>query len=64
MRQEVKDYETCMPKFGERKRELETRGLRVNINKTKLMVMGREPAVRPLRRRYPSGVCSKGVRAN
>ena len=27
-------------------REMETRGLEVNINKTKLMVMGREPAVR------------------
>ena len=35
-------------------------GLKVNINKTKLMVMGREPAVRPQRARYPCGVCRKG----
>ena len=32
-------------KFGVWKREMETLGLKVNINKTKLMVMGREPAV-------------------
>ena len=29
------------------KREMEIKGLKVNINKTKLMVMAREPAVRP-----------------
>ena len=51
-------------KFGVWKREMETRGLKVNINKTKLMVMGREPAVRPQRGRYTCGVCSKGVGAN
>ena len=28
------------------------------------MVMGREPAVRPQRGRYPSGVCDKEVGAN
>ena len=33
-------------KFGVWKIEMETRGLKVNLNKTKLMVMGREPAVR------------------
>ena len=43
---------------------METRGLKVSINKTKLMVMGREPAVRPQRGRYPCGVCGKGVGAN
>ena len=43
---------------------METRGLKVNINKTKLMVMGREPTVRPQRERYlVCGVCGKGVRA-
>ena len=56
--------EEAVWKFGVWKREMETRGLKVNINKTKLMVMGREPAVRPQRGRYPSGVCDKGVRAN
>ena len=41
--------EEAVRKFGVWKREMETRGLKVNINKTKLMVMGREPAVRPQR---------------
>ena len=31
---------------------METRGFKVNINKTKLMVMGREPAVRPQKGRF------------
>ena len=38
--------------------------LKVNTNKTKLMVIGREPAVRPQKGRYPCGVWGKGVRAN
>ena len=38
---------------------METRGLKVNINKTK--VMGRKPTVRPQRGRYPCRVCGKGV---
>ena len=41
--------EEAVKKFDVWKREMETRGLKVNINKNKLMVMGREPAVRPLR---------------
>ena len=32
-------------KFGVWKREMETRGLKININKTKLMVKNREPTV-------------------
>ena len=51
-------------KFGVWKREMETRGLKVNINKAKLMVMGREPAVRPERGRHSCGVCGKGAEAN
>ena len=43
---------------------METRGLKVNINKTKLMVMGRDPAVKPQKGRYPCGVCGKGVGTN
>ena len=41
--------EEAVKKFDVWKREMETRGLKVNINKNKLMVMGRKPAVRPLR---------------
>ena len=46
-------------KFGVWKREIETRRLKVNINKTKLIVMGREPAVTPQRGRYPWGFAAK-----
>ena len=53
--------EEAVRKFGVWKREIETRGLKVNINKTKLMVMGREPFVKLQRRRYPCGVWGKGV---
>ena len=53
--------EEAVRKFGVWKREMETRGLKVNINKTKLMVMGREPAFRLQRERYLCGVCGKGV---
>ena len=35
---------------------METRGLKVNINKTKLMVMGSDPAARPQRGRYQKAV--------
>ena len=43
---------------------METRELKVNISKTNLIVMDREPAVRPQRGRYPCGICDKGVGAN
>ena len=48
--------EKVIRKFGVWKREMETRGLKVGIIKTKLMVTGREPAVRPQRGNYPFGV--------
>ena len=47
----AKSEEEAVRKFGVWKREMETRELKVNKNKTKLMVMGREPAVRPQRGR-------------
>ena len=58
------ESEEAIKKFGVWKREMENRGLKVNINMTKLMVIGREPAVRPQRGRYPCGVCGKRVGAN
>ena len=48
--------EKAVREFGVWKREMETRGLQVNINKSKLMLMGREPIVRPQRGRYQCGV--------
>ena len=47
-----------------KERSLETRGSKVNMNMTKLMVMSREPVVRPQRGRYPYEVCGKGVGVN
>ena len=43
---------------------METRRLRVNKSKTKMMVVGREPELRQQRGRYPCGVCGEGVGAN
>ena len=45
--------------YGKNKKE--TRRLKVNINKTKLIVIARESAVRPQRGRYACRACSKGV---
>ena len=58
------ESEEAVRKLSVWKRQMETRGLIVNINKTKLMVMGREPAVRPQRGRYPCEVCGRRVGAN
>ena len=50
--------------FGRWKDALETRGLKVNISKTKVMVTGKE-CEEPLNSgRYPCGACGKGVRVN
>ena len=52
--------EESVRKFGIRKREMETRGFKVNMNKTNLMVIVREPTVKPQGRIYPCGVCGVG----
>ena len=50
-------------KFLEWKRPLETRGMKVNVGKTKLMVTGKKSEV--IRSgRYPCGVCGRGVGQN
>ena len=51
-------------RFDEWKSELETRGLKVNMDKIKMMVVRSKPAMRPQRSRYPRGVCGKEVRVN
>ena len=53
--------EQVVRRFNEWKRELETRGVKVNMDKTKMIIVGREPAVRPQRGRYSCGVCGEGV---
>ena len=56
--------EQVVRRFNEWKSKLETRGLKVNMDKTKIIVVGREPAVRPQRGRYPCGVCGERVGVN
>ena len=51
--------EEAVRRSGVWKKEMETRGLKININKTQLMLMSRATAVRPQRGRYPCGVCGK-----
>ena len=51
-------------KFGVWKRQMETNGLNENINKTKLMVMGREPAVRIKRGGTHVGFAAKELEQN
>ena len=58
----AKSEEEAVRMFVVWKREMETRGLKVNITKTKLM--STEPAVRPQWGRYvyPCGVCGNVVK--
>ena len=43
---------------------MESRGIRVNLNKTKVMISGECQQVRQKAVRWPCGVCSKGVGSN
>ena len=56
--------EEVVEKFRAWKRGMEKRGLKVNMEKTKMMVLGRKPAVTPESGRYPCGCCGRGVGAN
>ena len=48
--------------FGEWRRAVERRGLKVNLEKTKMMVTGGEVGDVVRVGRYPCGVCGRGVR--
>ena len=50
--------------FGEWRRAVERRGLKVNLEKTKMMVTGGEVVDVVRVGRYPCGVCGHGVGAN
>jgi len=42
----------------------ESKGMRVNMNKTKVMISGERQKVRQKAVRWPCGICSKGVGSN
>ena len=50
--------------FGEWRQAVERRGLKVNFEKTKMMVTGGEVGDVVRVGRYPCGVCGRGVGAN
>ena len=53
-------WEEVVEEFKRWKMALERRGMKVNMNKTKIMVTGKESV--PIRSgRYPCGVCGRGV---
>ena len=43
---------------------VESKGMRVNMNKTKVMISGERQKVRQKAVRWPCGDCSKGVGSN
>jgi len=43
---------------------VESKGMRVNMNKTKVMISGERQMVRQKDVRWPCGVCSNGVGSN
>ena len=56
--------EGVVEKFRAWKEEMETRGLKVNMDKTKMMVLGGQAGRRLETGRYPCGCCGRGVGVN
>ena len=50
--------------LNERKDNMGSKGMRVNMNKTKVMISGERQKMRQKAVRWPCGVCSKGVGSN
>ena len=46
-------------RLNEWKENVESKGMRVNVNKTKVMISGERQKVRQKAVRWPCGVCSK-----
>ena len=46
------------------KENVESKGMRVNMNKTKVMISAERQMVRQKAARWPCGVCNKGVGSN
>ena len=56
--------EELIKRLNEWKDNVESKGMRVNMNKTKVMISGECQKVRHKAVRWPCGVCSKGVGSN
>ena len=55
--------EELIKRFNEWKDNADSKGMRLNINKTKVMISGERQKVRQKAERWPCGVCSKGAAA-
>ena len=53
--------EELIKRLNEWKDNVESKGVRVSMNKTKVMICGERQKVRHKAVRWPCGVCSKGV---
>jgi len=53
--------EELIKRLNEWKDNMESQGMRVNMNKTKVMISGERQKVRQNAVRWPCGVCSIGV---
>ena len=51
-------------RLNEWKDNVESKGMTVNMNKTKVMISGERQKVRHKAVRWPCGICSKGVGSN
>jgi len=56
--------EELINRFNEWKDNVESKGMRVNMNKTKVVISGERQKVTQKAIRWPCGVCSKGVGSN
>ena len=60
----VETEEELIKRLNEWKENAESKGMRVNMNKTKVMISGEHQMVRQKAANWPCGVCSKGVGSN
>ena len=56
--------EELIERLREWKENVESKGMRVNMNKTIVMISGERQKVRHKAVRWPCGVCSKGAGSN
>jgi len=56
--------EELIKRLNEWKDNVDCKGMRVSMNKTKVMISGERQKVRQKAVRWPCGVCSKGVGSN